>query len=586
LNTTLNITADGVVLVGPGRGVLGIVWTGTGIAVQFGTSGTYRYRCGIQGLRITDSSGGTGTVGLELFVRESVFTDTFIHQGFTSTQLRVNGTTAPAAGCWSCRFVNCYISNGTGDGAQVFAQSNAVTFMGCQFASAAGDNVYIPITNGTRFVGCQFENAGSGYEIHVSDRSGAFTSQALGLIVDDCYFELKPATAGARALMIHGTTSTRFMFTNNYVYGAAAATHAVEAGPASGSARGDLDGNFLHGITTAHCLASTPLARVFVGDHPGQSGTWPAGSALALLDNTGGGRGTSMNQSDLELLITGKLHITTELELDGPLNHDGTTAGFYGTTPVTVPTSVSPKTALEAVGLGVTLTDSQPLDSDLTTIAGLTATTDNIIQSVAGAWASRTPTQVKTALGISANFLAGSAPNLEGATGDYWAAPAARNTAVTTSGAMYCRMIFVPTNCTIDRIGAAVTVAGAGGSTVTLGVYNDDGTGKPGTLLLDAGTIDGTSATAQEITISQALVSGSRYWLAALVAGGTPTVRIDRDDIGTGVVGRHATLAAATGTTLVRQGRTKTGISGTALPSPAGTTAIGTGIIAIAVRFA
>jgi len=36
----------------------------------------------------------------------------------------------------------------------------------------------------------------------------------------------------------------------------------------------------------------------------------------------------------------------------------------------------------------------QPLDADLTTIAGLTATTDNFIQSKASAWASRTPTQV------------------------------------------------------------------------------------------------------------------------------------------------------------------------------------------------
>jgi hypothetical protein len=47
------------------------------------------------------------------------------------------------------------------------------------------------------------------------------------------------------------------------------------------------------------------------------------------------------------------------------------------------------------------LAGKQPLDSDLTTIAGLTATTDNVIQSVAGAWASRTPAQVKTALAIA-----------------------------------------------------------------------------------------------------------------------------------------------------------------------------------------
>lgn len=43
----------------------------------------------------------------------------------------------------------------------------------------------------------------------------------------------------------------------------------------------------------------------------------------------------------------------------------------------------------------------QPLDGDLTTIAGLAATTDNFIVSVSSAWASRTPTQVKTTLSLN-----------------------------------------------------------------------------------------------------------------------------------------------------------------------------------------
>ena len=42
----------------------------------------------------------------------------------------------------------------------------------------------------------------------------------------------------------------------------------------------------------------------------------------------------------------------------------------------------------------------QPVDADLTTIAGLTATTDNVIQSVSSAWASRTPAQLKTTLAL------------------------------------------------------------------------------------------------------------------------------------------------------------------------------------------
>ena len=56
------------------------------------------------------------------------------------------------------------------------------------------------------------------------------------------------------------------------------------------------------------------------------------------------------------------------------------------------PVSTATQTALDA---------KQPLDSDLTTIAALTATTDNIIQSVGSAWASRTPAQVKTTLALT-----------------------------------------------------------------------------------------------------------------------------------------------------------------------------------------
>lgn len=62
------------------------------------------------------------------------------------------------------------------------------------------------------------------------------------------------------------------------------------------------------------------------------------------------------------------------------------------TTDASKPVSTATQTALDG---------KQPLDADLTTIAGLTATTDNILQSVAGAWASRTPAQVKTALAIN-----------------------------------------------------------------------------------------------------------------------------------------------------------------------------------------
>lgn len=55
----------------------------------------------------------------------------------------------------------------------------------------------------------------------------------------------------------------------------------------------------------------------------------------------------------------------------------------------------------DVASLQATLDAKQPLDSDLTTIAGLTPTTNNFLVSVASAWASRTPAQVKTTLAIA-----------------------------------------------------------------------------------------------------------------------------------------------------------------------------------------
>jgi hypothetical protein len=47
------------------------------------------------------------------------------------------------------------------------------------------------------------------------------------------------------------------------------------------------------------------------------------------------------------------------------------------------------------------LANKQDVDADLTTIAGLTATTDNFLVAVSSAWASRTPAQAKTTLALN-----------------------------------------------------------------------------------------------------------------------------------------------------------------------------------------
>lgn len=55
----------------------------------------------------------------------------------------------------------------------------------------------------------------------------------------------------------------------------------------------------------------------------------------------------------------------------------------------------------------MTSATGQPLDSDLTTVAGLTATTDNFLQSKSSAWASRTVAQVQADLEGDGSLTAG-----------------------------------------------------------------------------------------------------------------------------------------------------------------------------------
>lgn len=86
---------------------------------------------------------------------------------------------------------------------------------------------------------------------------------------------------------------------------------------------------------------------------------------------------------------------------------------------------------------------------------------------------------------------------------------------------------YIPNAVTLARIGAEVTIVGDAGCTYRLGIYSDDGTGRPGARLLDAGTIAGDSVAVQEIVISQAIGAGIFHFVG-VVQGVTvtqPTLR-------------------------------------------------------------
>lgn len=181
---------------------------------------------------------------------------------------------------------------------------------------------------------------------------------------------------------------------------------------------------------------------------------------------------------------------------------------------------------------------------------------------------------------IRADLIGGWGPNIVGRSGDYWSPPSTRTTTALVAGTMYTHPVSSATARLWDRIGAEVTGAAAS-STITLGIYADDGEGSPGALLLDAGTIDGNSATAQEITISFVPEPGKTYHLAALCIGGTPTVRTH--SVGNWS-GRNNSLANATAAAVVRNGTNRTGLASTSLPDPAAANTVAGQVPVIALR--
>lgn len=114
--------------------------------------------------------------------------------------------------------------------------------------------------------------------------------------------------------------------------------------------------------------------------------------------------------------------------------------------------------------------------------------------------------------------------------GRYYFVPNVNVTATSATlgtAAMWGIPFYIPNVVTLVRIGSDIAGAGDVGSKLRLGLYSDDGTGRPGNLLLDAGTIAGDSVAVQEITISQAVGAGI-CWAAAAVQIVTvtqPTVR-------------------------------------------------------------
>jgi hypothetical protein len=152
------------------------------------------------------------------------------------------------------------------------------------------------------------------------------------------------------------------------------------------------------------------------------------------------------------------------------------------------------------------LDGKQPLDADLTTIAGLTATTDNFIQSKAGAWASRTIAQVKSDLGLTGTNTGDQTISLTGdATGSGTGAIAVTLSSVVAAGSC------TSCNLTYDAKGRITVAANGtgGGASITVGTSGITGGTNTRIPFNDAGVYQEDAGLSYNKTTDALSVSGS-----------------------------------------------------------------------------
>lgn len=153
-------------------------------------------------------------------------------------------------------------------------------------------------------------------------------------------------------------------------------------------------------------------------------------------------------------------------------------------------------------------------------------------------------------------------PGVQAST-QFYASTGGHSSAAATDGTVTATPIWLGGGKTFTSMGVSVTVAGATGSVIRLGVYAD-ANGTPGARVLDAGTVASDTTGVKTVTVSWAPVAG-RYWLAGAAQGGVAaptTVTLASTyttDLG---VGSMANLLL----TAPRVGCTMTGVAG-ALPA-------------------
>lgn len=166
---------------------------------------------------------------------------------------------------------------------------------------------------------------------------------------------------------------------------------ASTAGPASLDFAEDTD----QGSNRIRVIGQGTLSGDFTVTIPGVSGTLYLTGGTDV-DVTDGGTGRSTSTTAYGILAAGTT-ATGPHQTISP----GTTGHFLKSAGASALAAMAAIAQSDVTGLVTDLGNKQPLDTDLTTLASLSAATDSFIVAVANAWAARTPAQVKTTLAIN-----------------------------------------------------------------------------------------------------------------------------------------------------------------------------------------
>lgn len=149
--------------------------------------------------------------------------------------------------------------------------------------------------------------------------------------------------------------------------------------------------------------------------------------------------------------------------------------------------------------------------------------------------------------GVGADVTGFAAQRLKPTRYYFAASPGSAGTMTPTNGRLTATPVFFGKSVAIDALFAETTTAGNAGAQLRLGIYADDGTGDPGALIIDGGTVPADAAAVAQVVIPATTLAPGLYWFAVAIQNAAATAPVVRAVSGSATLPHHAGSAALPG---------------------------------------